>query len=59
MNLLLDTHIIIWAVSAPKKLSKKTQEYISDAETIIMSSVTEGDAGPHPSPGQGGGWGLQ
>ena len=40
MNLLLDTHIIIWAVSAPKKLSKKTQKYISDAETIYVSAAS-------------------
>lgn len=40
MRLLLDTHIIIWSVSAPERLSKKTQRYITDAETIYVSAAS-------------------
>ena len=40
MKLLLDTHIIIWAVSAPKLLSEKTQSYMTDAETIYVSAAS-------------------
>ena len=40
MKLLLDTHIIIWSVSEPRLLSKKTQRYITDAETIYVSAAS-------------------
>ncbi|MDP3559045.1 MAG: type II toxin-antitoxin system VapC family toxin [Legionellaceae bacterium] len=40
MKLLLDTHIIIWSLSAPQFLSSKTQNYITDAETIYVSAAS-------------------
>ncbi|MBI5447406.1 MAG: type II toxin-antitoxin system VapC family toxin [Gammaproteobacteria bacterium] len=40
MRLLLDTHIIIWSVSAPEQLSKKTQQYMIDAETMYVSAAS-------------------
>ncbi len=40
MKLLLDTHVIIWSVSEPKRLSKKAQCYIADAETIYVSAAS-------------------
>lgn len=40
MKLLLDTHIIIWSVSEPKRLSKTAQNYISDADTIYVSAAS-------------------
>lgn len=40
MKLLLDTHLIIWAVSSPKRLSKKTKCFITDAEAIFVSAAS-------------------
>jgi PIN domain nuclease of toxin-antitoxin system len=40
MKLLLDTHIIIWSVSDPKRLSRKAQSCITDAETIYVSAAS-------------------
>lgn len=40
MKLLLDTHIIIWSVSEPERLSKSTQQYITSAEAIYVSAVS-------------------
>ena len=40
MKLLLDTHIIIWAVSEPMRLSQKTRNYISEAEAIFVSAAS-------------------
>jgi PIN domain nuclease of toxin-antitoxin system len=39
MRLLLDTHTIIWAVSVPEKLSKKTRELLTDVSNIVFVSV--------------------
>ena len=40
MNVLLDTHLILWSVSDPKLLSKKTREYITNADTIYVSAAS-------------------
>ncbi len=41
MNLLLDTHILIWALVDDLRLSKKAREIISDQEnTIYYSTVS-------------------
>ena len=40
MKLLLDTHIIIWSLCAPQFLSKNTQCYITDADTIYVSAAS-------------------
>ena len=40
MKILLDTHILLWSVSEPKRLSKKTQCFITDAEIIYVSAAS-------------------
>ena len=41
MRLLLDTHIALWAVAAPEKLSAEARDLIDDgANQIIVSAVT-------------------
>ncbi len=41
MRYLLDTHIMLWWLAEPKKLSKKAQAIISDKEnSISVSSVS-------------------
>lgn len=40
MKLLLDTHIIIWAVSYPERLSLKAREYINDAKELFVSTAS-------------------
>ncbi len=41
MNLLLDTHIFIWAAIAPDKLSQQVRQVLQDpANTILVSVVT-------------------
>lgn len=39
MRLLLDTHTLIWGISEPEKLSKKTKELLSDVDNIILVST--------------------
>ena len=41
MSYLLDTHILIWAITSPERLSKKVQGVLTDPQnTIIVSSVS-------------------
>ena len=40
MKLLLDTHIIIWSVSTPDRLSEKTKRYIMNAEALYISAAS-------------------
>lgn len=41
MNIIIDTHIFLWAVSEPKKLSPlKTDIMKSPTNTIFISSIT-------------------
>ncbi|WP_375288569.1 type II toxin-antitoxin system VapC family toxin [Sphingomonas sp.] len=40
MNLLLDTHIALWAVSDDPKLSRKARDEILAAQTVMVSVVT-------------------
>jgi PIN domain nuclease of toxin-antitoxin system len=39
LNLLLDTHIAIWAVSEPEKLSKPCQELLLSTENRVFFSI--------------------
>ena len=39
MRLLLDTHVMLWAVFDPDRLSSSVLEEISDPENILMFSV--------------------
>jgi PIN domain nuclease of toxin-antitoxin system len=41
VRLLLDTHIALWAVSEPERLTKRTQAQISDPNNeVAVSSIT-------------------
>ncbi len=40
MRLLLDTHIIIWALSEPDKLSAEAKSLIQNAEQLFVSSAS-------------------
>ena len=40
MQLLLDTHIIIWALSDPDKLSDKAQQEIKKASQLFVSAAS-------------------
>lgn len=40
MNLLLDTHVALWAVTGHKRLSVRARELISDPDNSIAVSVT-------------------
>ncbi len=40
MRILLDTHIFLWAVSGDRKLSKKAQHLIVDADEVYVSAAT-------------------
>ncbi len=39
MRLLLDTHALIWSLSAPKKLSKRVFARVSDTSTVVYVSA--------------------
>ena len=40
MRVLLDTHIIIWALSEPDKLSNEAKKIIQDADQLFVSSAS-------------------
>ena len=40
MRLLLDTHVVIWAITTPRKLSCEAQRYMERAEAIYVSAVS-------------------
>ncbi len=40
MRVLLDTHLLIWALSAPDRLSHEAKKLIQDAEQIFVSSAS-------------------
>lgn len=41
MNYLLDTHVVLWWLSDPKKIAKKAKQIIQDREqAIFISSVS-------------------
>lgn len=39
MRLLLDTHVLLWAVFEPSKLNPSLQEAISDSQNIVSISI--------------------
>ena len=39
MKLLLDTHLLLWAASEPKKLSAKARRLIADTDNELMFSA--------------------
>ena len=38
MRLLLDTHVLLWALNNPTKLSKKTRSLIERSEILISAA---------------------
>lgn len=42
MIFLLDTHVFLWMISAPDKLSIRTQEIIKSVDNEILFSVVSG-----------------
>lgn len=38
MNILLDTHALLWAIGAPKELSKKASEEIINPDNMVFVS---------------------
>ncbi len=39
MKLLLDTHIFLWTISEPERLSSRVQEIIQDARNDVLLSI--------------------
>jgi PIN domain nuclease of toxin-antitoxin system len=39
MRLLLDTHVLLWALSSPERLGKKARSAIEDASNDVMFSA--------------------
>ncbi|HVY02023.1 MAG TPA: type II toxin-antitoxin system VapC family toxin [Caulobacterales bacterium] len=39
MNLLLDTHVLLWAAGAPEKLSKAAREMLEDGGAVLWFSA--------------------
>jgi PIN domain nuclease of toxin-antitoxin system len=39
VNLLLDTHVLLWCLSAPDKLSAKTRKRIERADQVVFVSA--------------------
>ena len=39
MRVLLDTHILLWALTEPKKLSRETRARLSDPEAEVLFSA--------------------
>ena len=42
MRLLLDTHVLLWSLTAPRKLSGLTREAIEDARNEVFVSAVSG-----------------
>lgn len=40
MRILLDTHIALWAVTGSRRLSRKSQQFILDADEVYVSAAT-------------------
>ena len=40
MHILLDTHIVIWALSEPEKLSAEAKTLIKEADQLFVSSAS-------------------
>jgi PIN domain nuclease of toxin-antitoxin system len=40
MRILLDTHIALWAVTGSRRLSRKSQQFILDADEVHVSAAT-------------------
>jgi len=40
MRILLDTHIALWAVTGSRRLSRKWQQFIVDADEVHVSAAT-------------------
>lgn len=38
MRILLDTHLLLWALSSPEKLSKRSRQYIDSSEVYASAA---------------------
>ena len=39
MKLLLDTHVLIWALSTPERIKPKVQDLLINVDNIVLVSV--------------------
>lgn len=39
MNILLDTHLLIWTATRPERLSRQARDHISDADNALFFSA--------------------
>lgn len=39
MNLLLDTHVLLWSLGSPERLSARTRALLVDPDNVIFASV--------------------
>ncbi len=39
MKLLLDTHVLIWALSTPERIKPKVQDLLTNVDNIVLVSV--------------------
>ena len=42
MRLLLDTHVLLWSLTDPRKLSRRTREAVEDARNDVFVSAVSG-----------------
>ena len=42
MRLLLDTHVLLWSLTEPQKLSRRTREALEDAQNEVFASSVSG-----------------
>ncbi len=39
MKILLDTHVLVWALSSPEKIKPKVQDLLVDSDNIVFVSI--------------------
>ena len=39
MKILLDTHVLVWALSSPEKIKPKVQDLLVDTDNIVFESI--------------------
>ena len=39
MKILLDTHVLVWALSSPEKIKPKVQDLLVDTDNIVFVSI--------------------
>jgi PIN domain nuclease of toxin-antitoxin system len=41
MKILLDTHVLVWALSSPEKIKPKVQDLLIDSDNIVFFSIAD------------------